>query len=54
MTRTEMVLEMSNHQMWLPDQERFIEFCHHESFRLQICIVTIIEVLLRVHDIDYG
>jgi len=47
MTRTEMVLEMFNHQMWLSVQERFIEFCHHESFRLQIYIVTIIEVLLK-------
>jgi len=54
MTGTEMVLEMFNHLMWLPVQERFIEFIHHESFRLQICIVTIVEVLLRVHDIDYG
>jgi len=54
MTRPEMVLEMFNHLMWLPVQERFIEFCHHESFSLQICLVTVIEDLLRVHDIDYG
>jgi hypothetical protein len=54
MTRTEMVLEMFNRQLWLPAQNSFIEFSHHESFRLQIYIVTIIEVLLSVYDIDYG